>query len=287
MAVEEISGHSAEMFVPEAIVTAMYRTLLGREPDESGLKTHADFLRGGASLEAFVRTCLTSAEFRSNLGTFLGEYIENSKKLLLLEHSQNGEVDLLVRQMINTAAKHRIAVDVGANGKARSNSYDLLRSCGWKGLLIEANPALIPKLEKEFSGLDIALVHCAVSNSEGKGTLHIGVNDDVSSLTRANTEGWGAMRGEVEVPIRRLGPILEEHKIPTDFDFLSLDIEGEDIPVLNDLIGSTPFRPRWVIIEASWGFTVKTLADAPFSDSVRGLYSIVDQTVSNLILRLH
>jgi hypothetical protein len=85
--------------------------------------------------------------------------------------------------------------------------------------------------------------------------------------------------------VRRLGDILVEHAVPSDFDVLSLDIEGEDIKAMNDLILNSPFRPRWVIIEASYDFKTKSLADLPFAPAVIDKYEIFGQTKANLMLR--
>jgi FkbM family methyltransferase len=280
-----ISDKASLSLDAEDLVKALYRTLLLREPDEIGLKAHLSQVRNGGSLENMLLNFVTSPEFSIRFSEFYHQHLSASETRFVLDNSQHGEIDLLVRQIINSAAKHRVVVDVGAKGREGSNSYDLLRNCRWKGLLIEANPALIPVIEKNFSGFDVKVVHCAVSDSEGKGVLHIGVNDGVSSLTEATAKLWGDTRGKVEVPIRRLGSILKENNIPHDFDLLSLDIEGEDIRVMNDLIGTTSYQPCWVIIEASWGFATKRLEDVPFSEAVRQLYSLADQTTANLILR--
>jgi len=269
----------------EDVIRAIYRVLLLREPEEAGRTSHLDQLTMGADLEALLRSFIKSAEFLANFPAFYREYLDVNRSRLTVDSSQYGEVDLLVRQMLNDAARHRIAVDVGARGRERSNSYDLLRFCGWKGLLVEANPSLIPAIEAEFAGLDIRLVQCAVSDHEGAELLHIGVNDDVSSLTEVYASAWGQTRGTVPVSVRRLGNLLAEHQIPTDFDLLSLDIEGEDVKVMNDLVTTTNYRPIWVIIEASFDFSTKSLHDLPFSDKIRDSYVIVGQTASNLILR--
>ena len=193
--------------------------------------------------------------------------------------SQFGEVELLIKDMINQAATHHIVVDVGARGKRGSNSYDLLRQCDWRGLLIEANPALIEGLHQDFGACNVTIVNCAVSNYSGGGVLHIGVNDDVSALQEQNTTGWGPIRGQVPVIVRRLSEILEEHAIPLNFDVLSLDIEGEDIPVFNDLIKSG-YHPRWVIIEMS-----ERQLDQ-FTPLVTHHYNVIGRTEPNLILSL-
>jgi FkbM family methyltransferase len=197
------------------------------------------------------------------------------------EVSQYGEVSLLLRRFI----KPGLVVDVGARGRERSNSYDLLRWFGWKGLLIEANPTLTNQILSEFAGLNIKLVTCAISDRIGTGTLHLGINEDISSLDGACTQAWGPVNGAIEVPVRRLRDVLYEHSVPPDFDFLSIDAEGEDCRILNDTIANSAYRPRWVIIEASYDGKTKSLNDIPVIDEVKRIYEIVDTTPANLILR--
>lgn len=66
----------------------------------------------------------------------------------------------------------------------------------------------------------------------------------------------------------------------------ALDIEGEDIKVLNDLIPHTSYRPRYILIEASHDFSVKSLRDIPVCREVVQQYGVVGQTRANLLLRL-
>ncbi|HVH73448.1 MAG TPA: FkbM family methyltransferase [Stellaceae bacterium] len=225
-----------------------------------------------------------SEEFARNIGKFSSRYGEREALRFATDVSQYGETGLLIREIVNRSARHRLIVDVGVLGRDGSNSYDLLRWFGWKGLLIDANPRLAATIREEFAGLDFELVGSAVSDYTGKARFYVGVNDGVSSLQRQAAAGWGPIREEVEVPVRRLGDILDEHSVPPDFDVLSLDIEGEDIKVMNDLIDNSPYRPRWVIIEASYDFKTKSLADLPFAPSVREAYEMFGQTKANLLL---
>ncbi|BAK67572.1 conserved hypothetical protein [Sphingobium sp. SYK-6] len=180
--------------------------------------------------------------------------------------------------------KPGLIVDVGARGRERSNSFDLLSRFGWKGLLVEANPALYDEIMRDFSGTDYRLVRCAVAEVEGILPFYIGANDDVSSLLRDAASGWGDLRGQVDVHVRRLGAILDEHWIPHRFDILSLDIEGLDVEVFNDLIDNTPYRPKLVIMEASYDFKTKDLNDVGSSKAVQDAYEICGQTRANLFL---
>lgn len=199
-----------------------------------------------------------------------------------VDHSQFGEFSLFLK--VARPRRHGLIVDVGALGKDGSNSYDLMSQLGWRGVLVEANPNLWEGIERDFSGLNSTLVRCAVSDVEDKVVFHLGAADGVSSIIRASAEAWGPLRGEVEVQARRLGEILDEQQVPTNFDLLSLDIEGMDMPVLNDLIATTNYRPRWIFLEASLDFQTKSLADLDLLPAVQDQYEIVGQTVPNLLL---
>lgn len=264
-----------------AVLEALYEAILGREADSQGLQEKLEALEAGSiSLAEVVRAFLRSDEFES-----LNQVADTSARLTN-DQTQFGEFEILLKLWVNQSAKHRIVVDVGARGKARSNSYDLMKSFGWRGYLFEANPALLDSIRDDFRGLDVELIPCAVSDYTGEATFHLGVNPDVSSLNADAASSWGEIKGEITVPVERLGNVLRDHRVPQDFDVLSIDIEGEDVKVLNDVIAGFGFRPRWIIIEASYDFATKSLEDLATDKVVRETYRIVGQTSANLILGL-
>lgn len=277
-----MSQASATIPVISAIASC-YRVLLRREPDKAGLKGYMDAISNGSlTFEQALASFVESDEFQARMP----EARTASDQIQFAEdQSQFGEFSMLLRHWINGTARHRIVIDVGARGRGGSNSYNLVRMFGWRGLLIEANPALIEGIRADFAGLDFELLNFAVSDYDGRATLHIGTNDDVSSLNAAAARGWGPTRGAVAVEVKRLGPLLQARAIPPDFDLLSLDIEGEDIKVLNDLIGTSTYRPSWIIIEASHDYQVKSLDDLKILSVVKSNYQIVGQTSANLILK--
>lgn len=270
----------------DELIRALYRTLLLREADEAGLRHHVRLFESHADFEATICAFLSSQEFSENNHRFYQRFVDPADTRLICDQSQYGEVGLLIRAMVNDAATHRMVVDVGARGRERSNSFDLLRHFGWKGLLIEANPALIEGIEREFAGLDVTILNIAVSDYSGEGTLHLGINDDVSAIREENASVWGETRGNVAVRIERLSNLLRQHDVPFDFDLLSLDIEGEDVRVFNDTLAAG-YRPRWVIIEAAFDGAIRSLDDLPLSATARDTYEIVARTAPNLILGLN
>ncbi len=267
------------------LVAAVYRALLLREPDEAGLADWSRLLASGdLDLEAMLRRTLAGEEFAERSADFMMTYVAPTRSRLTNDVSQFGETWLVLRDIVNRAAKHRIVVDVGARGRERSNSYDLMRHLDWRGILVEANPGLIPSINAEFSGLNYRLINCAVSDYSGTAKFFLGVNDDVSSLTHDAAQGWGAVQGEVEVTVERLSRILGQNGVPHDFDLLSIDAEGEDINILNEVV-QAGYLPTYIVIEASNDYRTKSLSDLPITPLVSQRYAIVEQTRANLILR--
>jgi len=267
------------------LVKAVFEKLLLRPADLPSLQAWSTELRSGrATVAGFLQTVLGSEEFGLHRLEFNAVYPSHHAGRFTNDVSQFGEVDLLVRELVNHAAKFRIIVDVGARGRARSNSFDLLRCCRWRGLLIEANPNLLAEINRDFAGTEFSLVNCAVSDYTGKAKFHLGVNNDVSSLVLQHASAWGEIQGDIEVNVERLGNVLAAHKIPYDFDVLSLDIEGEDIRVFNNVVGDG-YTPAWVIIEASYDFQTKSLNDLQLRPDIVNRYQIIGQTCANLLLK--
>ncbi len=191
----------------------------------------------------------------------------------------------MLRRHLGGAVRHRLLVDVGANSKVGSNSYDLMRDDGWTGILVEANPALWPRIEADFAGLDYTLLRTAVSDAPGEHTLYLGINDGISSFFTAKVESFGPVTGSVQVTSRRLHDLLDEQGVPPDFDLLSVDIEWMDLPVLNDLMRSSAYRPGFIITELAQEGAVRSLDDLDCAAELREAYRIVDGNAVNLLLR--
>lgn len=143
-------------------------------------------------------------------------------------------------------------VEVGANdGKWGSNSL-FFEKLGWDAVLVEANPALCAILRRERSG---KVFECAASKEEGTAILHVGEGPEwahqLSSLADnaqdAPASGNAFTTRPVEVRTRRLDAILEEAGA-TEIDFISIDVEGHELGVLE---GFTPerWRPTIIIVE--------------------------------------
>lgn len=267
------------------LVRIAYQLIFLREPDPVGASTAvAHLLAQRLDLKSLFETLLRSPEFATMQMRFLHAYVAPRSQELLNDHSQNGEFKRILDFLIANGSTYKIIVDVGTRGRERSNSYDLLSYFAWQGLLVEANPALISSIREEFSGTNFILEESAVCDYEGEAEFFFGINDDISSLRRSAVAGWGEVKGKTTVQVRRLATVLRKHDIPEEFDILSLDIEGEDIRVFNDLIDHSTFRPRLAIIEVGDAVDVNSLTSRGFSSRVEKDYVISGTCGPNLFL---
>jgi FkbM family methyltransferase len=273
-----IFGKRTLKYNPENFVRSLYEQLLSRTPTPKEVAGHVKELRDGSTDAAEMVAHFVESEEYAQLGSAGQSNFINA-------NDQFGEIALLLREWASRSVTQKIVVDVGARGRERSNSWDLIKHFGWRGLLVEANPSLLPIIRKDFSGLDYTLVGAAVSDFNGSAEFTIGSNDDVSSLDAAVAASWGQTRGTVQVDVRRLPEVLAEHGIPLEFGLLSLDIEGEDIKVLADTIAGSAYRPDYVIVEASQNFQNTSLQELDLPDIVCDTYEIFAQTRANLLLR--
>ena len=128
--------------------------------------------------------------------------------------SQFGEDGILTRMLEILSIKHGECVEFGAwDGKTYSNTYNLIKNCGWEGALIEGCSARFKELENTYSERkDLALIN-----------RYVGLKEN-----------------------NNLDSILSSTGISREFDLLSIDIDGNDYHVWHDL---THYRPKIVVIE--------------------------------------
>lgn len=137
-------------------------------------------------------------------------------------------------------------VEVGANDpRERSQTWHLEQQ-GWTGVLIEPQPDLAAMLRAERKGKVFAAA-CS-SPAEAGQELPLYVAGPLSSLDRRSMAPGATPEKIIRVPVRTLDSILEEAGSPAAFDFLSIDVEGHEIEVLQGL-DLARWRPRLIMIE--------------------------------------
>ncbi len=142
----------------------------------------------------------------------------NTDNRWLLKHkkninSQRGEDGILAKIFEVLEIKRGWCVDVGAYGKNLSNTYELI-SNGWSGVLIESNKERLSKLEG-YHKRARRDAHCICAHIEPSGD-------------------------------KSLDNLLKDTPLPKDFEFLSIDIDGNDYYIWESL---KDYSPRVVVIE--------------------------------------
>jgi hypothetical protein len=128
--------------------------------------------------------------------------------------SQHGEDGILESIFARLSIERGVCVEFGAwDGKIHSNTYSLISDHGWRGVMIEGDPARYADLCKTFAD-----------------------RSDVTCLDRIV-----GFDGD-----ERLDAILASTEIAYDFDLLSIDVDGCDYWIFAAM---ETYRPKVVVIE--------------------------------------
>lgn len=158
--------------------------------------------------------------------------------------SQGGE-DCLLWALFGDRSRG-FFVDVGAfDGVHLSNSFSFEQQ-GWKGICVEAHPSFAQACSRNRPGSVCLHAACVADESVKQVQIlaePLGLLSGIRANETPDLEGRYALRGmkfpgfsAVSVPARTLNSILAEH-LPagTPIDFLSIDVEGTEVEVLQGL----------------------------------------------------
>lgn len=126
-------------------------------------------------------------------------------------------------------------VEIGANdGFGISNTLFLEQHFGWTGLLVEANPRYRESLARRTRS---TVVCKAITAASGRmffadAGVYGGLVENLDSLHARHTAR--APRIEVECDI--LDSVFAEAAVPDLIDFLSIDVEGAELPIVRQLV---------------------------------------------------
>ena len=129
-------------------------------------------------------------------------------------------------------------VDLAASdGVTFNNTWVMEKKYDWTGIAIEANPYFYPRLERSRSCCTLELaVDCEAGSVPFRidvGGLGGIVADDTENRPAESTHHQQAEI--VDIAAKTLTEILAEQDAPSTMDYLSLDVEGAELRVLQGL----------------------------------------------------
>lgn len=151
------------------------------------------------------------------------------------------ETDRIIEKYFDKS--NGVCVEVGASDGTKGSNTKYFEEKGWKTLCIEANPAYKEILTETRQEVEIVAVGDEPSNSSEFNVFVIGKDKILSSISGLDVdeklvESHKHLIHEqykIQVPVKRLGDILDDRGYSADIDFISIDTEGTEISVLKSI----------------------------------------------------
>jgi FkbM family methyltransferase len=137
-------------------------------------------------------------------------------------------------------------VEVGAADPQFGSQTWHLEQQGWSGILVEPRPDMAEKLRQ---GRRARVYQTACSSPENAGrTMELKLRGGYSTLEDKLIIAGTQAQDTLAVPVTTLDAILRDADAPRPIDFVSIDVEGHEIDVL-DGFDLDYWRPRLILIE--------------------------------------
>lgn len=165
-------------------------------------------------------------------------------------YSQEGE-DMILRRVFE-GKTIGFYVDIGAHHPVRFSNTFYFYKQGWTGVNVEPNPES-HNLFKKQRPKDIN-INCGIARKNGILKYHMFAESALNTFndgvlkSRIKNTAYKHMK-TIEMPVFRLDGVIEQNISENqEIDFLSVDVEGLDLEVLQSN-NWEKFRPSWVLVE--------------------------------------
>jgi FkbM family methyltransferase len=150
----------------------------------------------------------------------------------------------LIREFFG--ARSGYFVEVGANHPTDGSQSCHLEVNGWHGILIEPQPDVAKELAR-LRRAKVFAVACTSPRNAGQ-RLPFCVAGKTSALDRDRMAPGAIPEAIIEVEARTLDDVLREAGAPQPIDFVSIDVEGHEIEVLQGF-DVNRWAPRLILLE--------------------------------------
>lgn len=182
----------------------------------------------------------------------IDKMISNIEKSYKYKTYSQYREDLLIKHIFNLIdVENPYYIDIGAHHPLNLSNTALLYETGSSGINIEANPILIKNFE-EIRKRDINL-NIGVGEQECEIFFYI-IKDhyalstfDVVQLSRLSKYGY-KIENKVKIVVKNINNIIDEYVGLNSIDFISIDIEGSDLSIINKL-DFKKYRPKVLCVE--------------------------------------
>ena len=190
-----------------------------------------------------------------NLKRFIGK-LKRARDVVQLKarisYSQSGE-DIIIDDLFqNLKGTNKTYLDIGANDPVICNNTYLLYKKGWRGVLVEPDPAMCEIVKSKRPGDTILNIGIGLSNENNApfylfpGRLNTwSTFSQEEAAIRETASGLKAKK--ITVQLKTINNILEQY-FSICPNFVSIDVEGLDLDILKSL-DFNRFRPDVFCVE--------------------------------------
>lgn len=178
----------------------------------------------------------------------------------ILSQPSLNEIDKKLSNYLNYT--NGIFLEIGANdGFKQSNTYYLEKIKNWEGILIEAIPNLYLECVGKRKKSQVFNCICDEKSNSGKFKKinFAGLMSIVEGAMRSNKKEKEHIKRGIEIQnieahysckieCRTLDEVIEDSKY-SNFDFMSIDVEGGELSVLKGL-SLSKYAPKYLLVEA-------------------------------------
>jgi len=161
--------------------------------------------------------------------------------------SQNDE-DWIIRKYFKDKFKGRF-LDIGAGDGLTFSNTKLLYDMGWHGVAIEPSESLCKRFTENIDRDRVKLVAACLMPENGPVRFYDAGGDFISTTNEEHRKLWSQQTNYSETTRNGIGWPTLLKAYGSDFDFINLDIEGENIPMLQLMPPEYKKRARLICVE--------------------------------------